>query len=187
MVDYVCRHLTFPCDKLPAIQGLANAMPCPPGVTYLAGHWAGPCFVESLLWSTEPATKSYKDAAVTIAPSWSWASVYGPVQEWELHPFEPMLPLAMLLPVEPCDEIAISRVSPQAGLKLLMSAAIHSLGDAPTDLLLFRKPLKHYEPAIALKTAWLPNGLLQPQTNKNITVKDPWGAGDERPMGENLV
>lgn len=182
MVKYSRRHLTFPCDKLPAVQGLANAMPCPPGITYVAGHWQGYRTIESLLWRPEPSAQGYGEAAGIVAPSWSWASVKGPVAEVEMYDaHEGKISLATLQRSETCNTATIPQAAATAGPRLLMSAAVYSLGEVSTDLLLYRKPRQHDESTIALKTAWLPGELLQPPSTERHTVSDPWGSGDERP------
>jgi hypothetical protein len=69
------RHLTYPDDVFPALQGLAKIMPPCMGA-YLAGHWER-CLSQSLSWrvygplSPRPTKRR--------APSWSWASVSSPV------------------------------------------------------------------------------------------------------------
>ncbi|KAE8450772.1 hypothetical protein EG329_005685 [Mollisiaceae sp. DMI_Dod_QoI] len=78
--EYTQRAMTKPSDKLPAIAGLAKAfstkMPGP-GV-YLAGLWRHD-LLRGLLW--KPVLNGQlRRASGYVAPSWSWASVEGPVE-----------------------------------------------------------------------------------------------------------
>ena len=74
--DYSKRSLTFPDkDKLIAISGVARNLV--PEQEYLAGMWKS-ILPHQLMWScprdsTNTRSKSYR------APSWSWASIDGPV------------------------------------------------------------------------------------------------------------
>lgn len=71
-------HLTCPLDKLPALSGLAKVYRRHLKDDYLAGLWRGD-LLRGMLWHRvgvsehEPALTEYR------APSWSWASVDGPV------------------------------------------------------------------------------------------------------------
>lgn len=82
--DYSSRHLTKVTDKLPALAGLAAAIRDykPAFCRYLAGLWEDD-FVSSLAWASTPVgingfvtNERYSEY---IAPTWSWASVAGPV------------------------------------------------------------------------------------------------------------
>ncbi|KAK0610309.1 hypothetical protein DIS24_g12062 [Lasiodiplodia hormozganensis] len=94
--DYSWNELTYDGDVLPAISGLAHAYQEGLGgafVTgaYSAGHW-GRDLPHSLLWHTLDArdfvyVMAGTDVEMTnsrrppdVAPSWSWASVRGPVR-----------------------------------------------------------------------------------------------------------
>jgi Heterokaryon incompatibility protein (HET) len=72
---YSQRKLTIATDKFPALSALANEYSYRKRDKYLAGLWESE-LPESLLWmadSPNKLTSSY------VAPSWSWASVGGPV------------------------------------------------------------------------------------------------------------
>ncbi|KAI1812232.1 heterokaryon incompatibility protein-domain-containing protein [Poronia punctata] len=74
---YSQRGLTKEEDKLPALSGIAHAYSLRHESEYIAGLWMGG-LATGLLWynaTTDPLRrpKSYR------APSWSWASVEGPV------------------------------------------------------------------------------------------------------------
>jgi hypothetical protein len=79
--DYSGCELTFPRDKLMAIEGIAtHIMTARPGDAYLAGVWESSALYD-LPWHRDqddcdlfPLTETYGRA-----PSWSWASVDGDI------------------------------------------------------------------------------------------------------------
>lgn len=83
---YCSRDLTNPLDKLMAISGLArrfNALSNHRHGHYLAGHWEGGLPL-SLLWHRDISDYGLpqpKPSQTTMyrAPSWSWASIDGPI------------------------------------------------------------------------------------------------------------
>jgi len=82
---YAATQLTYQKDKLVAISGVARRFEqlhskC--GGDYLAGLWQAD-LISGLLWSTydETLEKAVRHKSNT-APSWSWASVDGPIH-WE--------------------------------------------------------------------------------------------------------
>jgi hypothetical protein len=89
VLEYTRRKLTYESDKLTALSGLAKEVNKiyggvigGRGVDYLAGIWSV-AFTRGLLWSTKGIAaapdhrprrpKDYR------APSWSWASIEGPI------------------------------------------------------------------------------------------------------------
>lgn len=83
--SYSKRNLTFSKDKLPAICGLAQIYPNHLGARYFAGMWSTH-LLEGLLWTCVLARvpTGYR------APSWSWASVDGPIRtNWHWSTLEP--------------------------------------------------------------------------------------------------
>lgn len=76
---YSSCALTKPEDRLPAFAGIAKLFQEITGDEYLAGLWRSR-FLDGLDWRVrEPqsdTTRSYR------APSWSWASVNGPIKPW---------------------------------------------------------------------------------------------------------
>ncbi|KAE9362831.1 HET-domain-containing protein, partial [Stipitochalara longipes BDJ] len=86
VANYTSREMTKSSDRFPALSGLAQAVIEATGDTYLAGLWRGD-LCRRLLWSrayldsapertrhwTRPTEPEYR------APSWSWASINGPV------------------------------------------------------------------------------------------------------------
>jgi hypothetical protein len=83
--DYSNRNLTVETDKLPALAGLAQRENTVRKSSYIAGLWAED-LPSALLWrfSSWSARESIDANATTrpaeyLAPSWSWASVNGPI------------------------------------------------------------------------------------------------------------
>ena len=81
MEEYSSMKSSFTGDKLVAIAALAESYhrhheesPGP----YFAGHWRGE-LVESLLWFAKGELES---RPAYRAPSWSWASIEGPIDHW---------------------------------------------------------------------------------------------------------
>jgi hypothetical protein len=75
--DYSRRGLSFPEDKLAAIAGLARRAQRILGGDYLAGVWKHRLHI-GLAWQV-PEDMHARKAPVYRAPSWSWASIDGPV------------------------------------------------------------------------------------------------------------
>lgn len=80
--NYTRRRLTIPSDRLPALSALANIVANSSGDEYIAGIWRADLTI-GLAWRAGPIKRkerllpSPNDPA---APSFSWASVDGPVQ-----------------------------------------------------------------------------------------------------------
>lgn len=79
VIEYSRRFMTNPADKLPALSGLARLHCDANGLAYAAGLCRENIKTE-LLWRTEHSEKlSLKRPSVWRAPSWSWASIDGPI------------------------------------------------------------------------------------------------------------
>lgn len=86
---YTMRTLTNEQDRLPAISGIANRIAMATKDRYVAGLWQDD-LVEGLQWvvateedygSSTPWTRiSSRRPQSFISPSWSWASVIGPIK-----------------------------------------------------------------------------------------------------------
>jgi hypothetical protein len=77
--EYTSLDLTFQTDKLPAIAGVAKQFRrCLNNTRYMAGLWEE-CLVDGLLWGRS-TNSPQTGVALADAPSWSWASVPGPIQ-----------------------------------------------------------------------------------------------------------
>jgi hypothetical protein len=73
---YTASGLTFTTDKLAAVAGIARTFQAASGQEYVAGMWKEHVAHGSLLWRVRtPAVRP----AFRGAPTWSWASVDGPV------------------------------------------------------------------------------------------------------------
>ncbi|OOO05060.1 Heterokaryon incompatibility [Aspergillus oryzae] len=72
---YSLCKLTYPADKLPAISGIAQEYGKVLGDTYVAGLWEG-SLVQGLSWQSSEECTAVSEYR---APSWSWASVDGPL------------------------------------------------------------------------------------------------------------
>lgn len=88
--EYTSRNLTYGGDKLAAISGIAFEIAKISGWTYVAGLWKEHLFLD-LQWhrdpqstisrpgKNEPTNPLYPRSTEYRAPSWSWASIGGPV------------------------------------------------------------------------------------------------------------
>lgn len=77
VTEFTLRSLTHNSDKFPAVSGLANIIHQRTGFQYLAGLWDGD-MPAALLWLTKDETAS-RTRGPWRSPSWSWASIDGPV------------------------------------------------------------------------------------------------------------
>ena len=82
---YSQRRMTFAKDKLPAISGIAQKLRSITKDSYVAGHWKSD-MIRGMMWFGTDDSLGLKRAANYRAPSWSWASVDGPL-EWPLTQF----------------------------------------------------------------------------------------------------
>lgn len=74
---YTERELSYGNDKLPALSGLARAYGIQHGGAYVAGLWSQD-LLSGLLWYSRNNGPLHRPN-IYRAPSWSWASVDGPV------------------------------------------------------------------------------------------------------------
>ncbi len=77
---YSRRQLTYAKDKLPAISGLAQKVRDLTSDKYVVGLWASD-LPRGLLWFGSSESSGLDRVEPYRAPSWSWASVDGPI-EW---------------------------------------------------------------------------------------------------------
>lgn len=88
MVFYYSRgNLTYAKDKLVAFSGMARVMQNTLKDRYVAGLWEEH-FIYHLLWTVSPEdnlahekTRCHRPREY-VAPTWSWASVNGPIWSW---------------------------------------------------------------------------------------------------------
>ncbi|KAI8633306.1 HET-domain-containing protein [Xylariaceae sp. FL1651] len=77
--EYSTRSLTKDDDRLVALGGLARIIAKSTSATYLAGLWETG-LIEGLMWSRKSRDQQLRTPSAYSAPSWSWASVVGPVR-----------------------------------------------------------------------------------------------------------
>jgi hypothetical protein len=85
--NYTRRNLTVASDRLPAIAGIAQKFKTSWSDEYCAGIWKRQ-FIASLSWRRKPFQQSsdkhygsyWPPLSEYRAPSWSWASIEGPVE-----------------------------------------------------------------------------------------------------------
>lgn len=80
---YSATNLTYPRDKIPALAGIARAVAKDTGREYVAGLWKRN--LEDQLWWYPIGKRRTRKRPCSheldwVAPSWSWASIDGPVQ-----------------------------------------------------------------------------------------------------------
>jgi hypothetical protein len=78
---YTARQLTFETDRLPALSGISSRFQSLVGSSFAAGLWK--CDLPfDLCWEADnqaPGATIRPASSDKIAPSWSWASVNGPI------------------------------------------------------------------------------------------------------------
>lgn len=82
VAQYSTLQITFPGDILPAISGLANIFAQATGFTYVAGLWTEHIHSGLIWYRTHLGRRGlagYRADSSWRAPSWSWASLEGPV------------------------------------------------------------------------------------------------------------
>ena len=77
--DYTSRRLTYSTDKVAAMAGVADALQKSTNNVYYAGIWKH-WLVEGLMWMYYGRDLKSSRHPMSIAPTWSWASVTGPVE-----------------------------------------------------------------------------------------------------------
>jgi hypothetical protein len=78
---YSTRQLTKLNDRLPALSALASKFSLRLNDNYLAGLWERD-LITGLRWKTQRPGRNL----LNRAPSWSWASVEGPIDPYEWEP-----------------------------------------------------------------------------------------------------
>jgi Heterokaryon incompatibility protein (HET) len=78
IISYSYRDATLPSDKLTALAALALYFSPILGPHYFAGIW-GELFLQQLCWHSPSDTIFFSSPSQYRAPSWSWASVDGPL------------------------------------------------------------------------------------------------------------
>ena len=81
--EYTRRGLTIPSDKLPALSGIATRYQEATNDTYCAGIWKA-SLLKGLKWHV--AEPENDRPSIYLAPTWSWASVFGEILWMEYKP-----------------------------------------------------------------------------------------------------
>ena len=83
---YMGRNLKEDTDRLPAISALARQFQDLSGLgLYKAGIWSA--FVPKMIsWNSAPGQEVHRRPRKYTAPSWSWASIVGPI-DWDYHDY----------------------------------------------------------------------------------------------------
>ncbi|KAI3318160.1 HET-domain-containing protein [Xylariaceae sp. AK1471] len=77
--EYSTRQLTKDDDRLVALGGLARLVARSTNAKYLAGIWETG-LIEGLMWSRKSRDQQLRQPGAFSAPSWSWASIVGPIR-----------------------------------------------------------------------------------------------------------
>ncbi|KAK4170635.1 hypothetical protein QBC36DRAFT_350865 [Triangularia setosa] len=75
--EYFALQLKYESDRLPALAGIADLASCTVPSRYISGIWEAN-LPAGLLWL--PTKYPAKPSSITCVPSWSWASVIGPIK-----------------------------------------------------------------------------------------------------------
>ncbi|KAF5707161.1 heterokaryon incompatibility protein [Fusarium mundagurra] len=75
---YTLRYLTRKTDRLPAVAGMASYVASLSGMKYKAGLWEED-ILRGLMWRRYSAGHAHAERVPGGAPTWSWASITGPV------------------------------------------------------------------------------------------------------------
>jgi hypothetical protein len=92
---YSNTHLTYESDKLPAIAGLVKVFQRYTVDRYLSGVWAATLHI-GLLWTA--CGTPLRRPRTERAPSWTWASMEGPIQHPEHLPLDSKIILLSDMP-----------------------------------------------------------------------------------------
>jgi hypothetical protein len=91
VTPYSTRELTKLNDRLPALSGLASKFSLRLNDSYVAGLWERD-LITGLTWNTQAPGRNLLDRA----PSWSWASVEGPIDSYRWKHKSMEMPLEIL-------------------------------------------------------------------------------------------
>jgi hypothetical protein len=81
VINYTSRNLTYPTDKLVAIEGIVVSIQRIFYEAIAAGLWKEGLWRQLTWWSTSPrpASSLQSDGLGFLAPSWSWLNARGPI------------------------------------------------------------------------------------------------------------
>lgn len=129
--DYSSRGLKKHRDRLPALEGLAQREMEPSRGRYLAGLWESD-LPSALLWHVSwdlPECEVVRPCTYR-APSWSWASVEGPVTYESQRSWQTMIPDEERIALE-CNfgRFKLKEVSVEQRNLQILSGSLHVSGD----------------------------------------------------------
>jgi hypothetical protein len=150
---YTRKEMKFEGDIFPALQGIARSFSQMKGCHYYAGSWEDSLILD-LMWSSSRNVPSRPQT--WRAPSWSWASIVGPVFYWNNYLRKPCVTVLSVevTPVgsDPFGEIA------SATLTLAGSAVSGTLDFSSGSCYLACQtkalPSKHHDSRTSLRLAF---------------------------------
>ena len=125
---YSQRKLTYESDRLPALSGIAKRMQkqvspaCAASNRYLAGIWERD-LLSGLTWRCIGVTQERDSGQTHYIPTWSWASVPGPVVYPTRGELDPNQPTARVVQAE-CTLAGLDPTGAVAGGKLTIAGPL---------------------------------------------------------------
>jgi hypothetical protein len=128
---YARRSITYSTDRLPAFSGIAKRFACPELGGYFAGIWEAELPMALLWQQDEPrnygrgsnALENLKRKSPFIAPSWSWASVFGGLLWPHMHDQEKIYIEADVLDVQ-CQLAGLDSTGGVSGGHIVLNAPV---------------------------------------------------------------
>jgi hypothetical protein len=123
--EYTKRELTNLSDRLPAISAIANYFQGRIPDSYLAGIWRQE-IVRGLLWQIHSWNKPGSASPLYRAPSWTWASIDGPISYPKYHEIERYMEISVnvtdahctLLSGDPTGAVAAGHLTLEGEMRL---------------------------------------------------------------------
>jgi hypothetical protein len=184
--EYTKRGLTDRSDKLLAISAIAEAWHSRSGGTYMAGLWKSH-LPETLLWICSSSLLQ-TISETYIAPSWSWASILGKIEYYDVYFTWPDPQLDIL----ECKTVPVHENAPYGAVEsgtiilsgLLVSTSLEEVSNSSTvteeelghlDLKLANTYLDFCDPDLAEKTQDAQLFCLQILVFDEESLKGPFG------------
>jgi hypothetical protein len=117
---YSKAQLTYTKDRLPAFAGIGEEFSAIIGKTYVAGLWLGD-IEQQLLWVTLDGICAERNEPLR-APSWSWLSIDGGIETWDLS--DNVLRMTKLVSLEEQSQATELYFGSYTSYKLLLDATI---------------------------------------------------------------
>ena len=136
LMDYTSRALTYRSDRLPAIWALAQDIQIRLGGAYVAGLFKEDLIRGMLFSRTVPSPRSTNPS--DDAPSWSWASLEGPVK-WELEIVTPKVaPVAQVIGLHVVEKASQRPMGRTLRAAVTLSACMGSVMSVPPNAVDFK-------------------------------------------------